>query len=117
MSDSDFDLGMYTIYDVKAESYSQPFFSPNNATAERDFLSAAEDPKTNIGRHPQDFALFRCGGFYFKSGRVTPCLPTEIFSGSGVPMEAPIHISETEAIRSMAEYSVGPNENGVIDRG
>lgn len=52
-----------SIYDHKAKVFCVPFFSVNNETAQRDFGYAANDPKTEIGRYPTDFTLFRLGTY------------------------------------------------------
>lgn len=56
-------LKMFSIYDAKAEAFSQPFFVPTKGLAIRSFTDAANDPKTNIHLYPEDYTLFELGEF------------------------------------------------------
>lgn len=53
----------YTLHDVKAVSYSPPFFCANDAIAKRMLLDLVSDPDTMPGRHPSDFKLYKIGTF------------------------------------------------------
>lgn len=54
---------MYAVYDNKACCYSQPMFFHNDDVAIRVFTELAVDQSTQIGRHPDDFVLFRIGEY------------------------------------------------------
>lgn len=54
---------VFTIYDVKAQAYSMPFFQPTIGLAVRGFTDAANDRKSAVGRHPADYVLFEIGSF------------------------------------------------------
>lgn len=54
---------MYSIRDVKAETWALPFSSINNATAIRDFQTLVSDGRTLVGQHPEDFDLFFVGSW------------------------------------------------------
>lgn len=56
-------LGVYAVYDVKAEIYNSPFFMPKGAMATRAFADLANDKNTTVGRHPGDFKLMHLGFF------------------------------------------------------
>lgn len=62
----------YAIYDSKLAEFNTPFFSPNNNTAIRTFTDAANDPTTNINRHPEDFSLHHIGTYETDNGQLTP---------------------------------------------
>lgn len=53
----------YTLHDVKAVSYSPPFFCANDAIARRMLLDLVSDTNTMPGRHPSDFKLYKIGTF------------------------------------------------------
>ena len=56
-------LGVYAVYDVKAEIYNAPFFMAKHAMAVRAFSDLANDRNTTVGRHPGDFKLVHLGFF------------------------------------------------------
>lgn len=51
----------FTIYDNKALQYHPPFFAATDGAAVRMLRDLVEDPNSNIGRHPADYVLYRCG--------------------------------------------------------
>ena len=50
---------VYTIFDVKAGAYLQPFFSLNSATAQRSIAQLVNDPTHTFGINVTDYSLFR----------------------------------------------------------
>lgn len=52
-----------SVYDSKAQVYSQPFFSANIATATRMFSAAVADPNTQLSKFPEDYSLHVLGEF------------------------------------------------------
>lgn len=56
-------LHLFSIYDSKAEAFIQPFFSPNQAVAQRSFSIACSDPEHAFHIHPGDYTLFSLGTF------------------------------------------------------
>lgn len=56
-------LGVYAVYDIKAEIYNTPFFMPKSGMALRAFADLANDANTTVGRHPGDFKLVHLGFF------------------------------------------------------
>lgn len=65
-------MRIYSIYDTKAEHYGDPVFIRTDAEARRMFGQVATDTKTEIGRHPEDFLLFRLGTWDPENGLITP---------------------------------------------
>lgn len=67
---------MFSIYDSKAEVFKQPFMLRTKGEAIRGFTDLANDEKTEIGKHPEDFTLFHLGSYDMVSGKfanlVTP---------------------------------------------
>lgn len=67
----------YTIYDRKALTYSPPFFAVADGAAVRMFQDLVGDPNTQVGRHPGDFVLFRCGAYDDSNGSLLPVTALE----------------------------------------
>lgn len=65
-------LQIYSIYDVKAETYNTPFFMPNEAMALRAFKDAIQDKNHEFSRNPEDYSLFHLGSFDTVSSTVKP---------------------------------------------
>lgn len=58
----------YTLHDVKAGTYSPPFYQPNDALAKRLLADLVADLGTTPGRHPADFRMYKIGTFEDSSG-------------------------------------------------
>ncbi len=56
-------LNIYSIYDVASGLYSRPFFTQSDGEATRSFNDIACDTDHPIGKHPEDYTLFRLGVF------------------------------------------------------
>lgn len=56
-------INMYVIYDVKAKFYNKPFYMQNDSIAIRAFTDLANDPQTDVYKHPTDFQLFNVGNY------------------------------------------------------
>lgn len=54
---------VFTVYDSKAEVYGQPFLCNTQGEAIRSFMDAAQDEKSQIAQHPEDFSLFMLGSY------------------------------------------------------
>lgn len=76
-------LKMFAVYDSKAEAYFQPFFMATNGQALRAFKDLANDPKSNICRHPGDYTLFVLGEYDDETGNVLN-LGAKINLGTGL---------------------------------
>lgn len=61
-------LNAYTIYDVASGAYMRPFFSQADGMAVRGFKDIANDPEHEVGKHPEDYTLFRIGDFNERTG-------------------------------------------------
>jgi hypothetical protein len=71
-----------SVFDSKAAAYSNPFYSPNNAVATRDFLHAATDPQSAMFRNPEDFSLYQVATFDDDSGLFAPVVPPMFISSA-----------------------------------
>lgn len=54
---------LFSIYDSKAECYLPPFHFKSRGEAIRSFSDTANDPKSQLCRHPEDFTLFALGEY------------------------------------------------------
>lgn len=61
-------LNVYSIFDVKAQCYSNPFFMPHNGQALRAFSDLVCDEKSSINKHPEDYILYRLAEYDDVSG-------------------------------------------------
>lgn len=62
-------INIYTIFDDKAKIYNKPFYMHNDAVALRALTDLADDPNTDVHKHPEDFVLFKLGTFDDVSGK------------------------------------------------
>lgn len=56
------------VRDIKAEAFAPPFVVSARGMALRMFSDWCSDPKTMIGRHPEDFQLYQLGYFNESTG-------------------------------------------------
>lgn len=63
-------LRIFSVYDIKAEVFSPPFFMSTAGEAIRAFKDLVNDPNTTIGRHPEDYRLMALGTFDNGSGNI-----------------------------------------------
>jgi len=63
-------LNAYTIYDVASGVYMRPFFSQADGQAIRGFKDIACDADHEIGKHPEDYTLYRIGAFNDTTGKM-----------------------------------------------
>lgn len=59
---------IFSVYDAKAEAFTEPFFAPTRGVAVRSMTQAVNDPSHVFGRHPEDYTLFELGEFEAQSG-------------------------------------------------
>lgn len=66
---------IFSVFDVKTEEYSAPFYSPTLAAGERAFGDVLGDPESVLAKHPEDYQLYHLGSFDTESGRFSPEVP------------------------------------------
>lgn len=64
-------LNAYTIYDVASGTYMRPFYSEADGQAVRGFKDIACDENHEVGKHPEDYTLYRIGDFNTTTGKMT----------------------------------------------
>lgn len=68
---------VFSVYDIKSELYSAPFYMVTRGEAIRAFKDAANDPNIAIGKHPSDFKLVYIGSFDEETGQFENVIPQE----------------------------------------
>ena len=63
-------LNAYTIYDVASGVYMRPFFSQADGQAVRGFKDIATDAEHEVGKHPEDYTLYRIGTYNDTKGEL-----------------------------------------------
>jgi hypothetical protein len=71
-------MNMYTIFDVASGAYMRPFFMPSDGQAKRAFKDISTDAEHEVGRHPEDYTLYKVGIFDDNSGEVMAFSPEKI---------------------------------------
>lgn len=75
---------MFSVFDSKAVVFGLPIFVPTKGAAIRSFSDVANDPKSSIGKHPEDYSLFYLGEFDDSTGSFHPVLPESLLTASAV---------------------------------
>lgn len=63
---------VFSVFDSKAASFAQPFFSPTIVTAQRAFTGACKETTSMLNQYPEDFCLFHLGEFDDQTGLFAP---------------------------------------------
>ncbi len=73
-------LNIYSIFDTASGLYSRPFFTQADAEAMRSFSDIVQDAEHPVGKHPEDYAVYRIGIFDDTKGNMineeNECLST-----------------------------------------
>ncbi len=73
---------IYSIFDTASGLYSRPFFTQSDPEAMRSFEDISIDAEHPIGKHPEDYMLFRIGIFDDTKGKLVnednECLVTAL---------------------------------------
>lgn len=73
---------IYTVHDVKAETFMAPFFVPSRGLAIRAFEDCINSDDHHFGKHPADYTLFELGTFITDTGEFV--IHDRISVGNGV---------------------------------
>lgn len=77
---------MYSLYDLKAKLYSNPFYQLSDVLAMRDLARAVNAADSEIAANPEDFVLFVVARFDDETGVIEPfdfiqlCVATELLA-------------------------------------
>jgi hypothetical protein len=87
-------INVYAIYDVAAAIYKSPFMMRTDGEALRGFMDLSVSGENEIGKHPEQFQLFKIGVFDDGSGLYSSNTPTllataqEMVAESQRPLES-----------------------------
>lgn len=70
-------INAYSLYDRKTLVYHNPFFALTDSAASRIVADIVADPNTSVGRHPNDYVLFRIGTYDDGLGLMLPETPIQ----------------------------------------
>ncbi len=79
---------IYTVHDIKAETFMPPFFVPSKGLAIRAFEDCINSQDHHFGKHPADYTLFQLGSFDTDSGEFSLTDRTSV--GNGVEFLNPL---------------------------
>ena len=74
-------LFMYSIFDVAAGVYDRPVVGRSDLEAVRVFTDMCNTAEHPVGKHPDDYTLFRIGIWDDNSGEIKPCAPEKVING------------------------------------
>jgi hypothetical protein len=74
-------LNMYSIYDRASGVYDRPWCAHSDEMAMRMFGDQATGADTYIGKHPEDFTLFRVGTWDDNKGQIVGEAPEKVVNG------------------------------------
>lgn len=59
-----------SIWDAKAEAFTQPMFFHSSSAAVRAFADAVNAPESIHSKHPEDYTLFELGAWDEREGKI-----------------------------------------------
>lgn len=83
---------IFTVYDVKAEAYLQPFFTPTSGTAIRSFAEAANSTDHDFNKYAEDYTLFEIGEWDENAGTIMMLPAMKPLGNALTYIQAPIHM-------------------------
>lgn len=75
-------LNVYAIFDSASGIYDRPWCAHSDQAAIRSFTDVAQDAEHPIGKHPEDFTLFRIGTWEDDAGAIVGEAPTKVINGA-----------------------------------
>lgn len=71
-------INLYSVFDTASKLYARPFFLQSDAQAVRALTDVVADGEHEIGKHPEDYILFRIGMFDEEKGELIPEHPQRL---------------------------------------
>lgn len=68
-------LNIYSLFDKKAATFHQPFYSTHDGVAQRMVAASAADVNSSLGQFPSDYSLYRIGTFDDQNAEVQAEIP------------------------------------------
>ncbi len=97
---------LFTVHDVKAETFMPPFFVPSKGLAIRAFEDCINSEDHHFGKHPADYTLFFLGSFDTDTAEFDLMDKTSV--GNGVEFVNPLKPKDPP---NVPESSRSPDEN------
>jgi len=70
-------IKVFAILDVKTGIYSHPIFLPSVGAMMRAWVDHANDPRSSISKHPEDYSLFAIGDYDDQTGKFINAITPE----------------------------------------
>lgn len=77
-------IGVFSLHDVKANIFAQPFYSANPDTAKRAFANALMEGKGDMVKFPEDFNLWHLGWFDDDAGTFEEFQPEQLATAAQI---------------------------------
>lgn len=74
-------LNVYCVFDRASGAYDRPWCARSDDEAVRSFTDIASDADHPIGKHPEDFTLFRIGTWADDKGELRGESPEKVING------------------------------------
>lgn len=97
-------IGIFSVYDSKAEAYLPPFYAHNAAVARRTMEQAVTDPNHNFRRYAEDYTLFEVGQFDDSTGNFIDLQPKKSLGNAlHIKAQADQAMLTTDGIQSITK--------------
>ena len=73
-------MKVFSVRDMKAEAFLQPFFCPTQGSALRAFGDACAKPDSPFYLHPNDFVLYEIGMYEDSDALLQPRIPVQMMA-------------------------------------
>lgn len=81
-------LQIFTVFDIKAEAYLEPFYTATKGQAIRSFSDTCQEKGHPFNLHPEDYTMFHLGA-YDNSNATFEILPTAAPIGKAIEFIQP----------------------------
>ncbi len=85
---------IYSVYDVKAVLYMRPFVAQADGEAARLFSDLTTDVDHPMGKHPEDYSLYRLGSFNDQDGAITVEAPECLLTGMQAVAQSTVRLED-----------------------
>lgn len=102
----------YAIFDKGVQAYMRPFFMQADGQAMRLFGDMAVDAEHDIGKHPEDYALFRIGEYEEESGALIACEPRCLARAHELAARSRIAGMDMEKVMEPSPGQIAAQANG-----
>ena len=102
----------YAIFDKGVQAYMRPFFMQADGQAMRLFGDMSVDAEHDIGKHPEDYSLFRIGEYDESSGELIKCEPRCLARAHELAARSRIAGMDVEQVLEPSRGQVAARGNG-----